>query len=93
MFFVTKANRPIDRSGLLKLLHRMGERADVKDVHPDRFRHTFAIQYLRNGEDAYTLQALLGHSTLDMVKTYLRLAQVDLDEAQRRASPVDNWGL
>ncbi|MFZ1043096.1 MAG: tyrosine-type recombinase/integrase [Anaerolineales bacterium] len=41
MLFVTKANRPMDRTGLLKLLHRMGERAHVKDVHPHRFRHTF----------------------------------------------------
>ena len=93
MLFVTKTNRPVERCSLLKLLHGIGERAGVKDVHPHRFRHTFAIQYLRNGGDAYTLQALLGHSTLDMVKTYLRLAQVDLDEAHRRASPVDNWRL
>jgi site-specific recombinase XerD len=93
MLFVTKTNRSVERCSLLKLLHRIGERAGVKDVHPHRFRHTFAIQYLRNGGDAYTLQALLGHSTLDMVKTYLRLAQVDLDEAHRRASPVDNWRL
>jgi hypothetical protein len=37
MLFVAKANRPIDRSGLLKLLHKMGECADVKDVHPNRW--------------------------------------------------------
>ncbi len=91
--FVTRSNRPMDRHDLRKLLHRIGERANVNNVHPHRFRHTFAIQYLRNGGDAYTLQALLGHSTLDMVKNYLRLAQVDLDAAHRRASPVDNWRL
>lgn len=91
--FVTYNNRKIDPSSIAKSLKWIGEKAGVKNVHPHRFRHTFAIQYLRNGGDPYTLQRLLGHSSLDMVKRYLALAQVDLDRAHKRASPVDNWTL
>lgn len=91
--FATYTERTIDRKALGKMLVALGRRAGVKNVHPHRFRHTFAIQYLRNGGDPYTLQRLLGHSTLDMVKVYLQLAQVDVDKAHRRASPVDNWAL
>lgn len=91
--FVTYNNRPIDSTQLAKSLKALGEKAGVKDVHPHRFRHTFAIQYLRNGGDPYTLQKMLGHSTLDMVKRYLSLAQIDLDRAHKRASPVDNWAV
>ena len=83
----------MNRSRLLKILVSLGKRSGVSDVHPHRFRHTFAIQYLRNGGDPYTLQALLGHSSLDLVKVYLRIAQIDIDTAHRRASPVDNWKL
>ncbi len=83
----------LNRARLLKILVSIGKRAGVADVHPHRFRHTFAIQYLRNGGDPYTLQAMLGHSSLDMVKNYLRIAQIDIDTAHRRASPVDNWRL
>jgi len=91
--FSTEQLRPIDRTVLLHLLGRLGERAGVKDVHPHRFRHTFAITFLRNGGDVFTLQRLLGHSSLEMVRHYLALAKSDDEAAHRRASPVDNWKL
>jgi integrase/recombinase XerD len=91
--FVGRLNRPITRTKLAEMFSGIGKRAGVHNVHPHRFRHTFAIQYLRNGGNAYTLQHMLGHSTLETVKIYLKLAQVDVDQMHRRASPVDNWRL
>lgn len=81
-----------DRNHLGRQLRRIGRRVKVR-AHPHKFRHTFAINFLRNGGDAYTLQALLGHSTLDTVKIYLHIAQVDLDAQHKRASPVEHWKL
>lgn len=91
--FTTYNNRPIAPTQLNKSIRNLGNKAGVVGVHPHRFRHTFAIQYLRNGGDPYTLQKLMGHSTLEMVKRYLALAQIDIDKAHKRASPVDNWTL
>lgn len=73
--------RPITRGVRLKLLQRIGERAGVRDVHPHRFRPCFAILYLRNRGNIFTLQSLLGHTTLEMVKRYLRIAEIDLVKA------------
>ncbi len=91
--FASKLDRSLERTKLAEMFRVIGSRAGVPNTHPHRFRHTFAIQYLRNGGNAYTLQSMLGHSTLETVRIYLRLAQLDLDTAHRRASPVDNWRL
>ena len=89
----TSTGRSLNRHSLLSLLKNIGDRAGVADVRVHRFRHTFAINYLRNGGDVYTLQRILGHTTLDMVKRYLAIAQADVQKAHRKASPVSNWDL
>jgi integrase/recombinase XerD len=91
--FLTRRRRPLTPNQLLQRVKRLGQRAGVEGVHPHRFRHTFAIQYLRNGGDVFTLQRLLGHSSLAMVQRYLRLVRDDLKTTHRRASPADNWRL
>jgi integrase/recombinase XerD len=91
--FIMENGRLFNRHRLLDLRLTMGARAGVTAVTVHRFRHASAIEYLRNGEDPYTLQRLLGHSTLDRVKRYLAIPQADIERAHRRASPVDNWAL
>ena len=91
--FATSNDGPINRHDLRKLLVRIGSRAGVSKVNVHRFRHTFAINYLRNGGNPWSLQMILGHSTMEMVKTYLALAQADLEKNHKIASPVDNWRL
>lgn len=83
----------IDRRVLSRNIKRLGERAEVGQAYPHRFRHTFATTYLRNGGDMGTLQELLGHSSLDMVLRYVHFVQADLAAAHRRASPADKWKL
>lgn len=92
LFPSTHTGDHMRRESLKALLARLGKRAGVKNVHPHRFRHTFAINYLRNGGNAVMLQELLGHTDLAMVRNYIRLAEMDFDEA-RKQSPADRWKL
>jgi integrase/recombinase XerD len=90
--FLSASGRRMTADSIKHLVRRISQRAGVP-AHPHMLRHTFAIEYLRNNGDVFTLQRLLGHSSLDMTRKYLALAQADLEAAHRRASPVDNWRL
>lgn len=91
--FVTSQGAVFKRDSLRQILERLGARGGVPHTHAHRFRHTFAIQFLRNGGNVFTLQLLLGHSSLDMVKRYLAIARTDLLADHLKASPVVCWDL
>jgi len=91
--FRTKDDNPLTSDSLRAIIIRVASRAGLSGIHPHRFRHTFAINFLRNGGDIFSLQMILGHETLDMVRRYLAIAQTDIQKAHRKASPVENWGL
>lgn len=88
--FAARGGGALSRRGLLGVVQRAGKRAGINGVYPHLLRHTFAINYLRFGGDIYTLQKMLGHSSLDMVKRYLKIAGADVLRVHRRASPVEN---
>ncbi len=68
--FLNRCGEPLEIIGMKILIRRLGDKAKVK-VHPHKLRHTFAISFLRAGGDAFSLQYLLGHSTLQMTQRYL----------------------
>lgn len=80
-------------NALRSVMNRLERLSSVPHVHPHRFRHTFAITFLRNGGNIYTLKTILGHSTLEMVQNYLDIARSDVTEAHQKASPVINWQI
>jgi integrase/recombinase XerD len=62
-------------------------------MHAHLCRYTFAINYLLNGGDVFSLQQILGHSTLEMVKNYVNLASNHVVIQHQRFSPLDRLNL
>ncbi len=90
--FLSVAGTPISQESVEKLVQRLRRRADIPRLHPHLFRHSFAVRYLINGGDVFTLQKILGHTTLEMTRRYVTLASGDMKEKNRLYSPIDNLG-
>jgi site-specific recombinase XerD len=87
--------RPLSCGAVQCLVKRLKERGGVNgsgSVH--RFRHTFALNFLRADKNVFNLQYLLGHSQLEMVRRYTAtLGMEDALKAHEKASPADIMGL
>lgn len=95
VLFLTRSGNPLTVNRIENILKQHGKKARIEGVRcsPHTFRHTFAVSYLRNGGDVFSLQRILGHSSLDVVRIYVNLAEADVKAAHRRFSPVDNLEL
>lgn len=91
--FLTIDGYPLDRHSLRLTIYRLSERAGFH-ASPHRFRHTAAVNHLRNGMDLVSLQHLLGHADIGTTRQYLNsLRDSDVQRTAQRTSPSDNWRL
>ena len=72
----TKKNR-ITSGGVRNVLKTIGANAKVTDVHPHRFRRTFATNLAKRGMNVQTIAKLMGHSDIQTTMVY-----VSLDESK-----------
>ncbi len=93
--WLTEEGRPMNDTGVKSMVKRLKERAGVTgegSVH--RFRHTFALSFLRSDRNVFNLQYLLGHADLEMVRRYTSaLGMEDALRAHETASPADMLNL
>lgn len=87
--FVTDEGERLAYYGLKKIIVRRAARAGVKPPSLHSFRRFFALEYLRNGGDIFTLQRLMGHSDLQILRRYLNQIDSDLERGHAQFGPVD----
>jgi site-specific recombinase XerD len=92
-FFLAADGKPVTPNSIRLMLKRLGKMAGVPRLHAHLCRHTFATNYLVNGGNLFTLQQILGHSSLEMVRRYVNLASAHVVVQHRQFSPIDHMNL
>lgn len=90
--FTTVYGNQIETTRFRQRLKAYGEEAGIKGVRvsPHTFRHTFAKYYLLNNGDVMTLQKILGHSSIEMVRKYVNMTDKDIFNQHNKFSPMNN---
>ncbi len=89
--WVSEQGEALMPNGICQILKRLARRADIEDMHPHRFRHSYAINALRAGMPEQVLKIVGGWRKIP--ETYFRtLGEEDAREFHRQVSPGDRLG-
>jgi len=88
--FVKDTLIPLQQSTIKQLFRKLKVRAGIPRLRPHLLRHSFATRYLEHGGDIYSLQQILGHTSLEMVKRYVHMIPSKTVISFPRFSPLDN---
>ena len=87
--FLSREGKPITVNTIKLIFTRLAKGSGVNRLHAHLCRHTFAINYLLNGGDIFSLKEILGHTTLDMVNHYLHFTGSQITAQHHKYSPMD----
>ena len=87
--FLTLEGKPMSGNSVKLIMARIAKKSGVERLHAHLCRHTFATNYLVNGGDIFSLQQILGHTSLEMVRRYVTLASAHVRVQHRKFSPMD----
>ena len=80
-------NQPYKRllvGGVETRLRKIGKRADLKKVHPHKFRRTLATRAIDKGMPIEQVQRLLGHVKIDTTMHYAMVNQSNVKNSHRK---------
>lgn len=88
--FLTFEGQPLADNTIRKTLAEWGSIAGIKNkrVSPHTFRHTGALFYILNGGDPFSLQKILGHTDMSMVRKYIQMTNTDVKRQHNLFTPL-----
>lgn len=95
-FWLTQLGTEYSPESLTTEIARLGEKANVKEAMPHKFRHTFATTLYSITGDLRLVQKLMGHSHIQTTTIYEHTAAVDqmgfFDDYQRHIDDLMSRG-
>ena len=91
--FLTQDGHSLTDNCIKLMFTRLAKRSGICRLHAHLCRHTFATKYLANGGDVLSLQQMLGHSSLEMVRRYANLTSNHIIMQHQQFSPLDRVNL
>ncbi|WP_223700053.1 tyrosine-type recombinase/integrase [Sutcliffiella deserti] len=90
--FLTYDGHDIFPTTIRMSLTKYGKLAGItnKRVSPHTFRHTGALLYIMNGGDPFSLQRILGHSHMNMVRKYIQMSDTDVRRQHNNFSALNS---
>lgn len=82
---------PMTARGIAEMLEKLSKPLGIS-CHPHKLRRTCALMMLRNGCDIFSLQHMLGHADITVLRRYLAQTQADIIRAHQIHSRMDNLG-
>ena len=90
--FCDEYGKMLTENALRLAITRYNKQRGVSKTSIHMFRHTFARKYLMDcGGNAFTLQKLLGHATLEMTKHYCAIFNSDITNGFDNISPLEQF--
>lgn len=82
--FYNKKKFQLNPGGVRSILKSIGERAGVENVHPHRFRRTFASNLACRGMDIQDIRKLLGHERIDTTLEYVHTSDKKIEISYKK---------
>lgn len=77
---------------IIKNFEKYGKKAGIdKRTTPHIFRHTMAVNSVKDGMDIFTLQKLLGHSNITTTRQYIQLNTDDLISSHSKVNVIGRF--
>lgn len=84
--FIGKGTDRMTPSGIRSRLHSIGDKANVENVDPHRFRRTLATNLINHGMTIQEVATILGHEKIDTTMMYIYIAQENVKNSYKKFS-------
>lgn len=79
-----KPHNRLTKGGVETIIRKLGEKAEIKNVHPHKMRRTLATTAIDKGMPIEQVQTLLGHTNINTTLRYAMVKQSNVKQSHKK---------